>query len=192
MYLLAIVPLLSVSSRIKEERASLPNSERLQPRRLATSLRDSCCSGCNLIKMLLLSVATASLLMDTHLVRPRIRCQGVCGATLTSVKFFGTMLKDARIRKGVSQEEMANALGMTRGNYGHMESGRRKEVLSPEQAVLVARRLDIDMLDLVVAMGYPVRVPGLENDREARLVREFRRLSPDAQRFLLRGLGIET
>jgi hypothetical protein len=83
---------------------------------------------------------------------------------------------------------MARFLGMTRGNYGHMESGRRKEVLTPDQSIEVARRLDIDMLHLVTAMGYPVQCPGFENEREIRLVMAFRRAHPETQRFLIQGL----
>lgn len=131
--------------------------------------------------------------MATHLVPLALALSSSQDANLRSMpgKFFGSILKDARTRKRISQEEMARDLGMTRGNYGHMESGRRKEPLTPEQARIVARRLDIDMLELVTAMGYPVRVPEFENEQEARLLTAFRRLSPDAQLFLLRGLGLE-
>jgi len=103
--------------------------------------------------------------------------------------YFGSLLKEARERKGITQDEMARELRMTRGSYGHMETGRRK-ALTPEQARIVSRRLDIDMLTLVNAMGFRVNVPGFQNETEIELIREFRRLSPEAQLLILRGLRI--
>lgn len=106
--------------------------------------------------------------------------------------YFGAKLADARKRKGLTQDEMAEALGMTRGNYGHMENGRRKDPLTPDQAITVSRRLGLNMLELVTAMGYPVECPGLEGEKEAALILRFRTASPDLRRFLLQGLGLET
>jgi len=92
------------------------------------------------------------------------------------------MLADARKKKGLTQDDMANALGMTRGNYGHVESGRRKDPLTPDQAETVARRLGINMLDLVIAMGYPVKCPGLEGEKEVALLQAYRTAPRSASR----------
>jgi len=132
--------------------------------------------------------------MDTHLVLGRLTLSSGQGANLRIVpgKFFGAILREARQRQGISQEDMARDLGMTRGNYGHMESGRRKEPLTPDQARIVSRRLQIDMLRLVTAMGYPIRAPGFENEHEMRLLEAYRRASPELRRFLDQGLGLES
>lgn len=106
-------------------------------------------------------------------------------------KFLGDLLAEARKAKRLTQEDVAQSIGMSRGNYGHMESGRRRDVLDPDQARTVSRRLGISMLDLVVAMGYPVECPGFEDEKEVALLAAVRKASPAERRFLLRGLGIE-
>lgn len=81
---------------------------------------------------------------------------------------------------------------MARTNYGHVESGRRKDVLTPDQAREVARILEVNMIDLVTAMGYPVTAPGYRNETEMRLVEAFRGAAPSVQQLILRGLEVET
>ena len=80
---------------------------------------------------------------------------------------------------------------MSRTNYAHIEGSHRKEGLSPEQAAAACRELAIDMLELVAAMGYPVKLPApLPSPEEQRLLDAYRRASPVVRKFLLQGLGI--
>jgi transcriptional regulator with XRE-family HTH domain len=61
---------------------------------------------------------------------------------------FGRLIADARKARDLTQEEVAAVLGMTRANYSQIETGARKEVLSPEVATKLARLLNLDMLIL--------------------------------------------
>lgn len=111
---------------------------------------------------------------------------------IVTKSFFGGLLRQRRLAKQLTQDDLARFLGTTRANYAHWESGRRKDVLTPDQAHTISRLLDIDMLTLINAMGYDVKPAGLRDAREAELLGAFREASPDVQRLLLRGLGIET
>lgn len=77
---------------------------------------------------------------------------------------------------------------MSRGNYGHFESGRRKQALSVEQHRTLIRLLNVDGLDLLVKQGYDVRCPGFENQEEIQLIQRFREADPAVRRFLREGL----
>lgn len=46
---------------------------------------------------------------------------------------FGKRLKEQRLEKGVYQEEVAKAIGVTKGAYSNYENGNRE----PEYAILV-------------------------------------------------------
>lgn len=57
---------------------------------------------------------------------------------------FGRLIADARKARDLTQEEVAAVLGMTRANYSQIETGARKEVLSPEVATKLARLLNAE------------------------------------------------
>lgn len=99
-------------------------------------------------------------------------------------KKLSTLLKEARTQRGLTQDEVAKALGMTKGNYNAMETGKRKSVLEPDLARSVARVLRIPMLELVVSMGYAVEIPGVPDAEEAQLLQDYRSLSLSLQRVL--------
>lgn len=105
--------------------------------------------------------------------------------------YLGTLLAERRQAKQLTQDDMARALRMARSNYTHIESGRRKDVaLTPDQAVIVCRVLDIEMLDLVLAIGFPVKLPaGVETEEELHLLQGFRRASHPLRRYMLAGLS---
>lgn len=106
--------------------------------------------------------------------------------------YFGTLLAERRKARRLTQEEVASVLGMTRANYSLLETGKRKEVIGPDQAIKLARLLEIDMLDLVVAMGYPVRPGGTLSRRAEQVAQAFESASPTVQEHIARGLGVET
>lgn len=81
---------------------------------------------------------------------------------------------------------------MTRGNYSQIETGKRKDVIDPEKAVKLCRLLEIDMLDLVIAMGYTVKTAGPTSRRAQAVAQAFDAASPTVQEHIARGLGVET
>lgn len=105
-------------------------------------------------------------------------------------KYFGRMLGDRRKAKGLTQEDVAAILGISRSNYSLVETGKTKEVIDPERAIKLARLLEIDMLDLVIAMGYPIRLPGFEDEEEAAFLQAYRQLTRDQQRVLRAAVGL--
>lgn len=107
--------------------------------------------------------------------------------------FLGRLLKEAREARRLTQDEVGAVLGMTRGNLSQIENGHRKTVVfEPEQAIKLCRLLEIDMLDLVLAMGYPIKVPGMDDPRDVALLAAFHRQSPATQEMLRRGLEVES
>ncbi len=56
-------------------------------------------------------------------------------------------VKELRARRGLTQEEVANAAGVSRGYLGELEQGRRRP--SFEGVVRVARGLDVDLRELI-------------------------------------------
>lgn len=107
--------------------------------------------------------------------------------------FLGQMLKDARLRRRLTQDDVSSVLGMTRGNYGQIERGDRKTVVfEPDQAIKLCRLLELDMLNLVIAMGYPVKVPSLNDPRDVAFLEAFHRQPPAVQEALRRAVGVDT
>lgn len=105
---------------------------------------------------------------------------------------LGELVAAARRARQLTQQEVAERIGMKRELYSQLETGRRKEPLSPQQAADIERHLGISMLSIVNAMGYRVVPPGFQNPREAALLEAFRNAPEDLQEFVARGLGLQT
>lgn len=56
-------------------------------------------------------------------------------------------VKELRARKGLTQEEVAHAAGVSRGYLGELEQGRRRA--SFEGVVRVARAMDVELRELI-------------------------------------------
>ena len=56
-------------------------------------------------------------------------------------------VRELRARRGMTQEQVADAAGVSRGYLGELESGRRRP--SFEGVVRVARALDIELVELI-------------------------------------------
>ena len=56
-------------------------------------------------------------------------------------------VKELRARRGLTQEQVASAAGVSRGYLGELEQGRRRP--SFEGVVRVARGLDVDLGELI-------------------------------------------
>jgi transcriptional regulator with XRE-family HTH domain len=93
-------------------------------------------------------------------------------------------LRRKRLERQLVQEEVAGVLGITRQRLSQIESGKADIVLDPERAGKVSRLLKIEMFDLVMAMGYPLRLPGSLSADEAALLENYRRLTPAQQRVI--------
>lgn len=106
--------------------------------------------------------------------------------------FLGRVLLEHRKARELTQDDVASALGISRQRYGQIENGKEQVAFDPERAQKLARLLQIDMLQLCVAMGFPIRCPGFENDFEPVLLQAFRSASPAVQEHIRRGLGLET
>lgn len=81
---------------------------------------------------------------------------------------------------------------MTRANYSLVETGKRKDVLDPDRAVKLARLLNVELFDLVVANGFPLRQTGPLSPKAMAVARAFDEAAPSVQDHVARGLGVDT
>ncbi|MBA3489170.1 MAG: helix-turn-helix transcriptional regulator [Longispora sp.] len=92
---------------------------------------------------------------------------------------FDVLIRDARLAKGWTQEELAVAAGVTRQLVNRYESGKSANPQSDETR-RVCLALDIDPREVPIALGYVTREEMRLPPREPRLAPELRR----AQRLL--------
>ena len=103
---------------------------------------------------------------------------------------IGTLLSEHRKAKGMTQADVADRLGMSRANYSHMETQRRHDDPSAHLSDACSI-LDIDPLEMVLAMGFKVRLPdGVQDLEETRLLERWRKLPPDTKAFLRAALRL--
>ena len=60
---------------------------------------------------------------------------------------LATAVKELRARRGLTQEQVAAAAGVSRGYLGELEQGRRRP--SFEGVVRVARALEVELVELI-------------------------------------------
>lgn len=60
---------------------------------------------------------------------------------------LATAVKELRARRGLTQEQVATAAGVSRGYLGELEQGRRRP--SFEGIVRVARALEVELVELI-------------------------------------------
>lgn len=101
---------------------------------------------------------------------------------------FGQLLKDARERADLSQEDIGQELGVDRSLVSQWERGDRKSPVSNEHVNRLSRLIRVPVLDLVLALGYDVRVPGIENEQQATVLRLYQEALPEVQRAILGAL----
>jgi transcriptional regulator with XRE-family HTH domain len=88
---------------------------------------------------------------------------------------IGAALREARLNQGITQEELAQVLGVNRTTIARYESGRRG--LSIAMLLALTRVLDVLLSDLVpglpngVSAGSPVTLAPAEQQAVATLVR---------------------
>ncbi len=83
---------------------------------------------------------------------------------------LGTFIQDTRERRALSQYELAQLIGVTRGVVGHIETGRQAWV-GAEMFNSLARALEVPVTDLLRAGG--IELPSGRNDQIAWLVSQL-------------------
>ena len=96
---------------------------------------------------------------------------------------FNELLRELRSKKGVTQVELAKAIGVSNGNVGDWERGRSKP--GYEALVALARYFEIDagrLLELPPLPSNPPTCDGVPlSQLETDLLAMFRLLPPDAR-----------
>lgn len=92
---------------------------------------------------------------------------------------FGYRLKEARNRKGLTQEELAERIGVTKGSIGNYES----ETSSPKEPILIKlmKELEVDANFLYQDL-IDMNDNALSPD-EQRLVELYRNAEPSAREY---------
>ena len=100
---------------------------------------------------------------------------------------FGNRLKEARLKKGYTQEELAKKLGISKGAIGNYES----EVSSPKEEILI-RLMKILEVDANFLFQDLVDVqPGLVlSQDESALLSGYRTLSREGKEYMLQTLAL--
>lgn len=95
---------------------------------------------------------------------------------------FEKRLKDARIRLGMTQEDLAKAVGVTKGAIGNYESG----VSSPKEIILI-KLMDVLQVDANYLYQDFIRTDAL-TDEESRMLSAYRAADKRAQEDALHTL----
>lgn len=98
-------------------------------------------------------------------------------ADATGDPALGRRIRDARMRAGLSQEQLAERLGWTKQTYSSRERGQRMP--SPLDVADIARTLGVTTDELLI--GRPL-VP---NDDEQLLLFAYRHAAPQARRSMM-------
>lgn len=110
------------------------------------------------------------------------------------MKTLGERLKWARERKGLSQEELGKAAGMTQGGIGHLEQDLRQ---TSRRMAQLAHALEVNPLWLAEGKGEPdsqpeilppSHAPSIElvyaSHEELRLLTQFRQATPIGKQLI--------
>lgn len=108
--------------------------------------------------------------------------------SVADYKRLGGLVREARLNKRLTQTEVGDGLQLSREQISQIERGRPKKPLDPEHINTLARLLDLNVLDLVIALGYRVEVPGIEDEQQASLLRLFQAAPREVRQAILGGL----
>lgn len=101
---------------------------------------------------------------------------------------LGQLIREARRRRDLRQEDVADRIGVDRSLVSQWERGDRQGPLAPEHVQRLSTTLGVPALELLTAMGYDVRFEGVQDEQEVALLDLFRQAPPLYQRAVLRGL----
>lgn len=103
---------------------------------------------------------------------------------------LGSLVARHRRRLDLLQKDVAERVGMTRETYSQLETGRRKEPVTPDQAKKLSALLEISMAEIVTAMGYELAFDGVEDEAEVALLQAYREASEPARLAARAALGL--
>lgn len=81
------------------------------------------------------------------------------------VKEFGAYLKELRILQNLSTHKLAELSGVSQSYISHVESGRKKNVPSPDILKKIAKPLDINPVILIEKAGHLSGLSDIEKER---------------------------
>lgn len=102
------------------------------------------------------------------------------------MRSFSEVFKRLRDERGLTQEQLASALGITKQAVSHYERGTR-EPKNKEMYEAIADFFNVDMNYLT---GYEPQTTQLLDDEETRLIYAYRQASPEMRRAAMAVLRI--
>lgn len=90
------------------------------------------------------------------------------------MRSFAEIFKSLRLEKGITQDQISRALGITKQAVSHYERGTRE----PKQEMLEAIA-DYFNVDINYLLGYAPRTLQLLSDDEHRLITAYRQATPE-------------
>ena len=97
---------------------------------------------------------------------------------------FGKRLKDARLSQGMTQEDLASAIGVTKGAIGNYES----EVSSPKEPILI-KLMDVLHVDANYLYQDFIEIKDNFTSEERHLVKLYRGAEQSAKEIALETLA---
>jgi hypothetical protein len=79
---------------------------------------------------------------------------------------------------------------MTRETYSQMETGRRKEPVTPQQAIALSALLGLSMFEIVSAMGFPLLFDGVDDEGAGVLLEAYLDVSDERRQIAQLALGL--
>lgn len=99
---------------------------------------------------------------------------------------FGKRLKEARLALNMTQEDLAEAVGVTKGAIGNYES----EVSSPKEPILIELMKVLGVDANYLYQDY-MKSDQVLTSTEHRIVKAYRAASPDTQAAVRNVLGVK-
>lgn len=101
------------------------------------------------------------------------------------MKSFGEVFKELRKERGLTQEQLADALRITKQAVSHYERGTRE----PKNQEMYEAIADFFNVDMNYLLGHNAKTSQLLTDDEYRLILAYRQASAELQRAALAVLG---
>lgn len=119
-----------------------------------------------------------------HPPKANRRMQG--GGLAKPNKELGRRLQELRVSVGLTQQELADATGVTREYIAHIEAGRVKGVIYPDLFNKLRRQLGFAGWEMLESMGYQTgATPSGSSGVNAALLARLSMMTPAQQRTVL-------
>lgn len=107
-----------------------------------------------------------------------------------SINRFGLLLKDVREARGLSQADVGEALGVDRSLISQWERGVAKRPVAVDDVNHLFELTGVPVLDWVIALGYVIRLNGIEDEAAAVLLGAYLSSSDDRRQIAQLALGL--